>query len=308
VVQPAALLRELELRYAMTDRDGFFRTALEGVRFFRTTRPVRRAPLLYDAGIIIIGQGHKVGYLGDSRFHYGGDTYLVMSVPIPFECETHASPELPMLGIFVDLDLTVLREQVEALEASRQMQPVAPDLWARGLSPARFDEPMRAATERLLRITLDPLESRLLGRSAVAEIIFRALNGPNADALRALARAEHHYARIAGALSVIHAQYSEALSVERLAREAGMSTSTFHRAFKSITQQTPLQYLKSVRLQKARVLLLRGERVNATAHEVGYESTSQFSREFKRYFDAPPSAAASIAYNEVYDGDAGLGT
>ena len=129
----AQLLRELGERYDFSAGPGFVRTALPGVRFFWATEPVERTPLLYDAGIVIIGQGHKVGYLGDEVFRYDADHYLILSVPIPLDCETHASPEEPLLGIFVDIDTAALQGLIDSIRRHRPDDPYEPSTVPRGV-------------------------------------------------------------------------------------------------------------------------------------------------------------------------------
>jgi len=267
------------------------------VRFFWATEPVPRTPLLYQAGIIIIGQGHKIGYLGDEMFRYDEDNYLVLSVPIPFECETHASLENPLLGIFIDIDVPRLHELVALVGKHLPAGHFDPSSVPRGIEPVALDPDMLDATERLLKCLRSPLDSEALGLSRVNEIVYRVLLGKHGRALYALTQHNTHYTRVAKALVQIHGAYAKPLTVESLAREAGMSVSAFHRAFKQVTGDSPLQYLKKVRLNKAKELIIReGARAGVAANQVGYESASQFSREFKRYFKIAPVEAKSIGY------------
>ena len=144
---------------------------------------------------------------------------------------------------------------------------------------------------------LDPMDGKVLGGAVVNEIVYRVLRSEQGRVLYSLTQHHTPYAAVARALDRIHSDYREALSVEHLAEENAMSVSAFHRAFKRVTGDSPLQYLKKIRLDKAKGLLVHeGLRVNAVAYEVGYESASQFSREFKRYFRVPPSEAHTLAY------------
>ncbi|MEM9489079.1 MAG: AraC family transcriptional regulator, partial [Myxococcota bacterium] len=238
------------------------------------------------------------GYLDGRRFRYDAENYLILSVPLPFECETHASPESPMLGIFVDIDVVRLMDMVAA--AADELPTSSFDVTAVrcGVEPAPLDEAMMEVTMRLLRCLNSPLDARVLGSSIVNELLYRAMLGPHGSALYALTQHHTPYARIARVLQLVHRRYAELTNIDELAQEASMSTSTFHRAFKQVTGDSPLQYIKKIRLNKAKSLLVHeGVTVSDAAYQVGYESASQFSREFKRYFQSPPSAARTIGYS-----------
>jgi len=140
-----------------------------------------------------------------------------------------------------------------------------------------------------LRCLHDPLECQVMGQARLRELLFVVLRGPQADVLRALVEQQGQFARIAAALSHLHAHFTEPLNVETLASRANMSASTFHEHFKRSTLLSPVQYLKRLRLLKAqRLLLCEGMSVAQVAHQVGYQSPSQFSREYKRYFERNP--------------------
>lgn len=293
-------LRTLDAALGLSQHQGFIDTPIEGVRFFRATRPVPRAPLLYDTGLIIVGQGHKIAHLDGRSFRYDVEQYLIVSVPLPMDCETHASPEEPLLGIFLDIDVIRIREIIATVDRRQPVPSEEGRSMRRGVEPASLEGPMLEATARLLLCLGDPTDARVLGRAVVDEILYRALLGPHGPTLRALTRQHTPYARIARALSFAHQRFREPISVDALAQQAAMSTSAFHRSFKRVTGASPLQYLKQVRLHKARRLLVDDYMtVSDAAFEVGYESPAQFSREFKRYFGAPPSEARRTGYAEL---------
>lgn len=286
----AQVLAELDLQFGRPDVQGFIAAPIEGVRFFRATAPVPRTPLLYESGIVLIGQGHKIGHLDGRSFRYDAESYLILSVPLPFDCETHASPEEPLLGIFVDVDAATVQDIIDRVRVVEPTWETGENVLRRGVEPVPMDDEMKSTMLRLLRCLQSPVDATVLGAALVRELTYRALLGPHGPVLYSLTRRESQYARIARTLSLVHARFAEPLAVEALASEAAMSESAFHRAFKHVTGDTPLQYVKKVRLNKAKSLLVH-ERVavSTAAHAVGYESASQFSREFKRYFDASPS-------------------
>lgn len=282
------LMVELLKRYDLPD--GFSDSQLKGVRFFKSSQYLPRTPLIYDPGIVIIAQGRKTGYLGEQVFQYDANSYLVLSVAIPFECETFASPDCPLLGLYINIDMAQLYDLTTQMGQRADFGRDKGVALPRAIGPAILDKDMADAAVRLLKCLQSETETRVLGHGLVREIIFRALCGTQAAILCALAMHNGHFASVAHALNTIHNDYATKLSVEQLAQQVHMSISTFHRVFKEVTSDSPMQYLKKVRLNKARDFMLQEEmKANIAADRVGYESASQFSREFKRYFGQSPS-------------------
>lgn len=278
---------------------GVCETGVTGVSFFWNEQPVARAPLLYDAGIVIVGQGRKVGYLGGRRFVYDADSCLVLGVPVPFECEVSASPQAPLLGLRIDVDRAALHALVARVHGRPGDDERHGGAAHVGVEPVRMDGSLLDAARRLVSCFGDPLDCRVVGPAIVEEIVYRILRGAQGQVLHALTQHHSPYAAIARALERMHRDYRESLPVEELARDSAMSVSSFHRAFKQVTGESPLQYLKKLRLLKAKGLLVfDGARVDEAAYSVGYVSPSQFSREFKSYFRVPPSAARTLPYSD----------
>ena len=290
--QLAALFTNLAAYREAPDLEGTQESGLPGVRFFRTTHKQPRQPLVYRSGLVIIVQGRKVGHLGGRQFTYGEDSYLILSVPMPFECETFASPDAPLMGLFIDVNAAQVQSILDAVDDS---SPDCSDgLLHFGLEPSALDQTMSEITARLLRCLTNPEDLRVLGPGICRELIYRALQGPNGKALVALTRQQSAFARIARALDHVHRHYAAPIAVEDLAHQASMSVSAFFRAFAEVTGDSPLQYIKKIRLDKAMALLRQQDTpVSAVAYEVGYESPSQFSREFKRHFSASPTSIRS---------------
>ncbi len=296
----APLLRALRGALDAAAPNGVRETGLDGVTFFWNEQPVPRAPLLYAPGLVMVGQGGKVGYLGGRRFEYGADTCLVLGVPVPFECEVFATPEAPLLGLRVDIEAPVLHGLVARLGGRLAFGERAGAKAHFGVEPMPIEGPLLASTTRLIESLRDPLDRLVVGPAAVEEVVYRVLRGQHGRVLSALTRHQSAYAAIARALERMHRDYRESLSIAALAEESAMSVSGFHRAFKQVTGETPLQYLKKLRLLKAKArLVFDGMRVDEAAFSVGYASPSQFSREFKRYFDVPPSEADGLPYSDA---------
>jgi AraC-like DNA-binding protein len=248
-------------------------------------------PVLYEPSICIVCQGRKRGYLGDETYIYDAQQFLVLSVPLPFEVETEATPDKPFLGIAIRIDLAVAAELLLALDETSGVAQASP----KGICATPLDEPLGDATLRLLHALGSPMEARLLGPAIVREIYFRVLTGEQGGAIRAALTHQSQFGKIAKALRRIHADYDGDLDVGRLAQEAGMSVPAFHVHFKSVTQTSPIQYVKATRLHKARLLMVQENVTAAQAcTRVGYESASQFSREFKRFFGRTPQEEAAF--------------
>ena len=251
---------------------------LPDVRLLYGETPFARTPVMYEPGIIILFSGHKIGYINERVFRYDANEYLLLTVPLPFECETYATSEVPLAG----LRLNVEDEHFQ------------PSMAASGINSATLSEEILCAAERLLDVMERPLDARILGKQIIREILYYVLTGPCGGALLALVSRQTHFSLISRVLKRIENKYTENLSVEQLAAEANMSVSAFHHNFKSVTSTSPLQYLKNYRLHKARMMIIHdGMKASAAAMRVGYESASQFSREVKRYFGVTPGEDAA---------------
>ena len=274
---------------ALKDNEENLSLLLPDIRLLYGTQPGTRTPVMYQPGIVFLFSGHKIGYINERTFRYDTNEYLLLTVPLPFECETFATPEVPLAGLRLNVDILQLQELLMDIGEDALFQPSMASSGINSLS----DEILCAA-ERLLDVMERPLDARILGKQIIREILYHVLTGPCGGALLALVSRQTHFSLISRVLKRIESQYTENLSVDRLAAEANMSVSAFHHNFKSVTSTSPLQYLKSYRLHKARMLMIHdGMKASAAAMRVGYESASQFSREFKRYFGMTPGEDAA---------------
>jgi AraC-like DNA-binding protein len=282
--------RMVSLLSELATGEGLRPSVLDDVKLGRADRGYERAPVLYESSIYIVASGRKIGFLGDRRFVYDPNNYLVLSAPLPFECQTDADADNPMLG----LSVRVVPSVVSELAIHMPPRPRAAGVeTASCVEATPLDGPMSDAAVRLLECLRSPIDARILGPSIAREIVYRALCGPQGHLLVAMAERHGQASQINAALRWMHAHYAGPFSVARMAGDVAMSVSAFHHQFKALTGSSPVQYLKSVRLHKARALIVNdgiGAAMAATA--VGYESPSQFSREFKRFFGASPTEEA----------------
>ena len=275
----------------LAPNEGLTPSALDGVRLMRANRSMPRRPVMYEPSICVVCQGRKRGFLGDEAFVYDAQHYLVLSVPLPFEGETEATPEEPFLGVSIRIDLAVAAELLLALDESGGTAAPAP----KGICATPLSDELSDAVLRLLNALTSPVEARLIGPAIVREIYFRVLTGEQGGAIRAGLTHQSQFGKIAKALRRIHTEFDGDLDVGSLAQEAGMSVPAFHVHFKAVTQTSPIQYVKATRLHKARLLMVQdGASAALAATRVGYESASQFSREFKRFFGRTPQEEAAL--------------
>jgi AraC-like DNA-binding protein len=288
--------RLVELLEPLATKEWLTDSILNNVRFIRSSRHLPRYSIVYEPGILIIAQGRKILYLGDEIYKYDTSNYLVTTMPLPMECETIASPEEPLLGIGIKVDPVMISELLIEMDSITPISGSTP----RGVYSSRITKVIMDAVIRLLECLSDPVDGRVLGPQVVREIVYRILCGEQGEVLRLLAIRHGRFSQMAKVLNRIHISYNTKLDIETLAEEANMSVSSFHSNFKAVTNTSPIQYIKEIRLQKARMFMVQ-DSLNAidAAMKVGYESASQFSREFKRYFGHTPADEAVRMRNLV---------
>lgn len=275
---------------ALAPQEGYNLTALAGVRLLRSNRPLARTPVLYDPGIVIVCQGRKRGYFGDEIYLYDEQHYLAVAVPVPFTMETDATPERPLLAIYLHLDFQLAAELMLQID---QMGKASAEDAPRSLFSSPMAPALTQSVLRLLEALSEPLEAAILAPALLRELYFRVLTGAQGNAMRAALAMRGRFGNIARALQRIHTSYAQPIDLPHLASEAGMSVPSFHSHFKAVTRTSPMQYLKCTRLHQARLLIVRqGMTAQAASLAVGYASASQFNREFKRLFGRTPLAEA----------------
>lgn len=265
-------------------------TPIPGVTLVRSDGPTAAMPAIYEPMLCLIAQGRKRTLLGDRLFEYGAGDYLIASVDLPISGEiVEASPDAPYLAFSLRLDTSVMAELLLALPDQPILNRLSPGLAVSQPPPDLLD-----ALTRLLRLLDRPQDIAILAPLIEREILYHLLNGEQGQILRQIALSESHLSQISKAISWIRNHYSDPLRIETVAQVANMSPSSFHRHFKAVTAMSPLQYQKQIRLQEARRLLLaRHADAASVGFMVGYQSPSQFSREYARLFGYPPRKDAS---------------
>lgn len=265
-------------------KTGMVSTPIDRLSLFRADEPTVPLPAVYDASLCIIAQGSKRVSLGEQSLIYDAAHYLLVSVDLPLVGHViTAERETPYLCCKIDIDQAVLADLVMAEGGG------APKADIRALAVYRSDNDLIDATCRLMRLLDRPGSIPALAPLIEREILYRLLTGPHGPGLRYMTVADSHLNQVSRAIAAIRAGFDRQLRIGDIAVAAGMSPSSLHEHFKAVTKMTPLAYQKQLRLQEARRLMLAGGVTASSAgFTVGYESPSQFNREYARLFGAPP--------------------
>lgn len=261
-------------------------SAIDDLYLVSYRETMRSMPALAQPALCILAQGSKTLFLGDEHYAYDPLHYMVVSVTLPISgALLEASPENPSLGLRMDIDPAQISQLIA--ESGPMMVPNLPS--GRGLYVERSDPQLLDALLRLLRLLDSPRDIPVLAPLIRREILYRLLRGPQGHRLYEIALANSQTHRVCQAITWLNRHYQQPLRIEDLAREVNLSTSTLHHRFKAVTSMSPLQYQKQLRLQEARRLMLNdGLEAAVAGYRVGYESPSQFSREYSRLYGAPP--------------------
>lgn len=269
-----------------TGKADLLTTAIPGLALFRREEPTEPISGMYEPSVCLVAQGAKRVLLGDDTFVYDAHHYLITSVHLPTVVQIiEASREKPYMGLRLTLNL----REISQLMADSNLPPPRPQQSSRGMATGEVTLPLLVAFNRLIDLLADQQDIPILAPVIQREILYRLLVGDQGTRLRQIASAGSQSNQISRAIDWLKTNYTNQLRIDELARQVNMSVSTFHHHFRALTAMSPLQFQKRLRLNEARRLML-SEPLDATtaAFQVGYESTSQFSREYSRLFGAPP--------------------
>lgn len=293
-------LTDLIERHCRSDREP---SAIPRLELGRSDKPTKPGLITYAPLFCVLARGRKRVWLGEQEFVYGASSYLLSSADLTV---TGQVVEAPYLGCMLELDPKIIAQLLLELPAA-----AVPKTPTKAFAVAKMETELLDAVVRLLRLLDRPQHIPVLAPMIEREILYLLLQGPHAETLRQFAAPASPLSQVRRAIDWIRQHYHEPFRVERIAKLAGMSAPSLHRHFRAVTNQSPLQYQKRLRLQEARRRLL-SEHADAAsvAFEVGYESPSQFSREYRRLFGAPPvrdvsAARKRLAFDVVLSGQAG---
>lgn len=282
----ALLAAAVEVIEAQGGGEGQFLTPMEGVRIVRSCQEIMPIRNIYRPSLCVVIKGAKEIMFGDISLNYQTMECLVVSVDLPAKGRmVGATPEQPYIGTTIDFDVAMLREVMQQLTHP----PVPSDADGACVFVGQVDERLAECLVRLIRITRTPDAVPVLYPAVMREICYWLLTGPHGGEMAKLALPETHTERVSRAIQMLHQRFAETLRVEQLAEVANMSTSSFHHHFKQMTSMSPMQFQKQLRLLEARRLMVAdAANVSEAAFQVGYESASQFSREYTRTFGVAP--------------------
>ncbi|MFE3000769.1 AraC family transcriptional regulator N-terminal domain-containing protein [Nocardia sp. NPDC059246] len=281
-------LRVLLARHARDDATTAIADLLIGREVSDTTPP----PSMAGTRMTLIAQGSKRLAYGDQVYNYRAGQCLVASVAVPLKCDfTDATPERPVLGLCLRLQPAEVAEMM--VQAPRGTVPEDTDIASPAVVFADASVELLDATVRLVRLLDQPRDRDVLAPLVKREILWRLITGHHGPTVRRIGLTDPRFSPIAEAVEWIRQNYREPFRVDELAERIGMSPSAFYRNFQAITRTTPIQYQKQIRLQEARLMLAANPKdIARIGFFVGYDSASQFSREYRRLFGAPPSQDA----------------
>jgi AraC-like DNA-binding protein len=271
----------------LTDKGDQHMTAVPGLSLFQRHEPSEPVSIMYEPRICVVAQGAKRVLLGEDTYVYDAHHFLITSVDLPTVVQIiKASREKPYLGLVLRLD----QREISQLMVDSNLPPPRPQQTSRGMATGEVTLPLLTAFQRLIDLLAEPKDIPILAPIIEREIFYRLLVGDQGARLRQIASVGSPSHQAAKAITWLKAHYAEPLRIDDLAARLHTSPSTFHHHFRSLTAMSPLQYQKWLRLSEARRLML-AEHLDATAAatRVGYESPSQFSREYRRLFGAPPT-------------------
>lgn len=283
-----ARLAEIIGRHARSD--GIHASAIPGLSLLRSSAPTMPMPVVYEPTLCLIAQGRKRVVLGATAYVYDQAKYLVASVDLPVMGSViEASPERPYLCLRLDLAMTELSDLAIRYPAGDEGgDGPASGILLNATTPGLLD-----AAARLAGLLDSPADIEALAPLVVREILYRLLTGRGNGLVRQMAHADSRLNQIARAIVWIRSHYTEACRIDEVAEVAGMSRSTLHAHFKAVTSMSPLEFRTQLRLQEARRLMVADAVDAASAgFRVGYESPSQFSRDYARVFGLPPARDA----------------
>ncbi|MEL6689425.1 MAG: AraC family transcriptional regulator [Pseudomonadota bacterium] len=271
----------------LSDAEGLTAFGVDGVQLFKATQAIPCIPAVYDPCVIAIVSGAKEAVLDGQRYLYDADHYLCCPMSLPVQAGTpDASPENPLYGVLISLNPRVMAELAMEMEHAGAVPGAAGGrIDVQGIKLAAWDAEFTEALLRLLQLGRDPTDMAVLGEARLRELYYAILKGEAGGFARLAFGAGNAISR---SILNVRTKLDQPISIDEMASRAGMSRAVFHRKFKEVTTMAPIQFVKAMRLNSAAMMIAGGRGVSEAALDVGYVSTSQFSREFKRMYGQSP--------------------
>lgn len=276
--------------------EGLYPTFISNITLMRVDHSTKPIAVLQEPSIVLVIQGLKRGYIGKEIFQFQQGQCLFISIAIPFDCDTVVENDEPMLAIAIKFEPQMMSDLITKMD--KQQQVITEETYSEdlklscGLRVIDMNTIISEVALRLLNLLRSKQDTFILGEQVKRELVYRVVQASGSNLVESLSAMASRDGVIYTICEIIQRDYYHNLTVQELAKQAGMSISLFHQTFKKVTNYSPLQYLKITRLHKARELIMNNKMgVAEAAYEVGYVSASQFSREFKRLFGVPPKSS-----------------
>lgn len=279
------LIEELFNKYDFGQSQGLKSTFLEKVKLLKIDNCGQSRELLYNRGIFLIASGENMGFINNQHTILGNNQYVIIATAQPAECETMMCTKA-MKGLYIDLDLKRLQKMHSLIDKKTISSLKTP----KNVVTGNMNDEIDSAFQRLMKILLDPEESKILGDNLLDEIYYRIIKTTTGEHLLQLCCQLTHFSRISNIVDDIQNHLEQEINIDEMAKQAKMHRANFHIKFKEIYNDSPIQYIKKIRLNKARQFIqFENMKIIDAASKVGYVSSAQFSREFKSHFGYPPS-------------------
>ena len=290
------IIEELCKKYNLLEKQGYVNTDIDEIDIFKISKDEKMMPLLFNKGFVFLAKGKKITYIKNDLVDNTKNHYGIIATPQPIECETCVLSEDSVIGIYINLNMKRLYKIVSKYNKLSKYS-FTDQKTLNSVSINKKTDKINNVLSRILFALQDDMESSLLMSYLLDELYFRILQDKSGDILQQLCEQSSSFSKITNIIEFIHNNYNEKISIDEMAEMAEMSINSFHRLFKKATNDTPIQFIKKIRLGRARELILHKNMKSIEASEkVGYDSVTQFSREFKRYYGVTPGKISELGY------------
>ena len=273
--------------------EGINKTGIQGIEIFKISTAFSKINTILPASICIISQGSKNLYLGEEKYTYNENSYLIGTIKMPVKSELiNSSPENPCLGIIINLDVNIITELLKIFDELKDWQHEKKSKQIITISP--MNKAIENSLERLLNISSNQMDIKVLSKSFIREFFYEILKTPQGHILRNSVQHHTKVHEMVPTIKYLEQNFQNDITIDEIAKFASMSVATLHKNFKKATSLSPIQFIKQLRLHNAHSLLMSGYNASNAAFESGYTNSAQFSREFKRLFTYSPRDIKNI--------------